>query len=138
MARKPKPSSIASTAPAAAAAASGSPAQDAISSAARFSRSIEFAVDAGRGTATRVWEFRHSPEIYAALVGSTHRVPGGNTTVLFGMLAGHNQSTGPLTAVEVTPSGAVAWRLRFGSAFTRVYRLTPVESLVGERPGAFR
>ena len=102
-----------------------------------FSRAIEFAVDASRGTATRTWQYRASPDIYAALVGSARRLPNGNTTVLFGMLAGHNESTGPLSAVEVTASGAVAWRLLFGAEITRVYRLTPVESVAGERPGTF-
>jgi hypothetical protein len=103
-----------------------------------FSRAIEFAIDTRRGTATRVWEYRHSPGIYAALVGSARRLPNGNTTVLFGMLQGHNQSTGPLTAVEVTPDGTVAWRLTVGPLLTRLYRVTPVESLTGERPGSFR
>lgn len=103
-----------------------------------FSRAIEFAIDTRRGTATRVWEYRHSPEIYAALVGSARRMPNGNTTVLFGMLQGHNQSTGPLTAVEVAPNGTTVWRLTVGPQLTRLYRVTPVESLSGERPGAFR
>ena len=103
-----------------------------------FSRAIEFAIDVPRATATRVWTYRPTPDIYAALVGSARRLPGGNTTVLFGMLAGHNQSTGPIVAVEVTPAGTPVWRLAFGAGVTRLYRLTPIASLAGELPGAFR
>ena len=100
-----------------------------------YSRAIEYAIDAGRGTATRVWQHRHQPEIYAALVGSARRLPNGNTTILFGMRGGETGSTGPITAVEVTPAGAVRWRLTVGPQLTRLYRVTPVESLLGERPG---
>ena len=100
-----------------------------------YSRAIEYAIDAGRGTATRVWQHRHQPEIYAALVGSARRLPNGNTTILFGMRAGESGSTGPVTAVEVTPAGVVRWRLSVGPQLTRLYRVTPVESLMGERAG---
>ena len=101
-----------------------------------YSRAIEYAIDAGRGTATRVWQHRHQPEIYAALVGSARRLPNGNTTILFGMRAGESGSTGPVTAVEVTPAGVVRWRLSVGPQLTRLYRVTPVESLMGERAGS--
>lgn len=104
-----------------------------------YTRAIEYYVDAAARTATRVWQYRHSPDIYAALVGSAVRLPNGNTTVLFGMSAGHNESSGPITAVEVAPVGTVQWRLSpVGTALSRLYRVTPVASLVGETPGAFR
>jgi protein-S-isoprenylcysteine O-methyltransferase Ste14 len=103
----------------------------------RFSRAIEYQLDLANDTATKVWEYRHVPEIYAALVGSARRLPNGNTAVLFGMFAGHNASTGPITAVEVTPAGVVVWRLTFGNQLSRLYRVTPVASLLGEEVGAF-
>lgn len=102
-----------------------------------YSRAIEYAVDVGAGTATKVWEYRPSPDIYAALVGSARRLPNGNTVTLFGMLAGHNGSSGPITAVEVTPAGAVAWRMLFTGNITRLYRVNLVPSLLGESPGEF-
>ncbi len=97
-----------------------------------YSRAIEYQVDPVAGTATKVWEYRESPDNYAALVGSARRLPNGNTTILFGMLQGHNGSSGPITAVEVTPAGTPVWRLTFGPQLTRLYRLTPVASLAGE------
>lgn len=105
---------------------------------AAFTRAIEYQIDAAAGTATTVWQYRHAPDIYAALVGSALRLPNGNTMVLFGMAAGENLSSGPVTAVEVDPDGNVRWRLSVGPQLTRLYRVTPVSSLLGEKPGFFR
>ncbi len=102
-----------------------------------FSRAIEYQIDVAGDTATKVWEYRATPEIYAALVGSARRLPNGNTSILFGMLAGHNGSSGPITAIEVNPAGVPVWRLTFGPALNRLYRITPVVSLLGESPGMF-
>lgn len=102
-----------------------------------YSRAIEFRTDPAAGTATRAWDYTPAPEIYASLVGSARRLPNGNTTVLFGMLGGANGSTGPITAVEVSPGGTLVWSLMVGPQLTRLYRLTPVASLVGESPGEF-
>jgi hypothetical protein len=102
-----------------------------------FSRAIEFRVDVAAGTATRTWHYTPVPNIYASLVGSARRLPNGNSTVLFGMLGGANGSTGPIRAVEVTPAGAEVWSLLVGPQLTRLYRLTPVASLLGESAGAF-
>jgi hypothetical protein len=102
-----------------------------------FSRAIEYRINTAAGTATRVWEYRTTPDIYAALVGSTRRLDNGNTVILFGMFQGHSGSTGPVMAVEVDAAGNERWRLAAGSNITRLYRLTPVASLLGERPGSF-
>jgi hypothetical protein len=103
-----------------------------------YTRAIEYRIDMGTATAARVWQYRHTPDIYAALVGSAIRLPNGNTSVLFGMSQGEMASTGPLTAVEVNPAGAVQWRMTVGPQLSRLYRVTPVASLLGERAGAFR
>lgn len=105
---------------------------------AAFSRAIEYAIDPVAGTATKVWEYRPSPDIYAALVGSARRLSNGNTVALFGMLAGQSASTGPITAHEVTPTGTVVWRLNAGGTLTRLYRVTPMSTIAGEVPGTFR
>ncbi|MBA3889699.1 MAG: aryl-sulfate sulfotransferase [Gemmatimonadaceae bacterium] len=102
-----------------------------------YTRAIEYAIDTQAGTATRVWQYRASPDIYSSLVGSARRLPNGNTTVLFGMLGGQSGSSGPLSAVEVTPAGAVVWRMTVSPQLTRLYRVTPVASLLGEQPGSF-
>lgn len=103
--------------------------------AACYTRAVEYEINAVARTATQRWEYRHSPKIYADLVGSAVRLSNGNTVVLFGMLEGDGQgSSGPRTAVEVNDAGVVRWRLNFVSANpTRIYRVTPAASLVGEQ-----
>lgn len=101
-----------------------------------YSRAVEFAVNRTNGTATKVWEYRPVPDIYASLVGSARRLANGNTLVLFGMLAGHNGSSGPITAVEVTPAGVPVWRFTAGANITRLYRIEFAASLIGEVPGS--
>lgn len=100
-----------------------------------FSRAIEYQVNITDRTATKVWEYRDTPEIYASLVGSARRLPNGNTAIMFGMFAGQGGSTGPVTAVEVTPAGVPVWRLTFGPQLTRLYRITPMATLLGEVAG---
>lgn len=107
-----------------------------------YTRAIEYVIDPGGRTATNFWEYRHSPDLYAALVGSARRLSNGNTVVLFGMSL-QSESSGPLTAVEVNGAGAVRWRLSVDPgepvpAPSRLYRLTPIESLSGEIPSQFR
>lgn len=103
----------------------------------QYTRVIEYDVDTGADTVTKAWEYRHDPDIFAALVGSARRLDNGNTIAAFGMQAGHNGSSGPITAVEVTSLGAVVWRLTFGGSVTRVYRVNTATSLTGETPGVF-
>ncbi len=111
-----------------------------------YTRAVEYSIDPVARTATKVWEYRHSPDIYAALVGSARRLPNGNTLVLFGMSV-QNQSSGPITAVEVNQAGTVLWRLTVPNTAaatpspgppSRLYRITPIGSLLGESEGAFR
>ncbi|MEX1186060.1 MAG: aryl-sulfate sulfotransferase [Gemmatimonadaceae bacterium] len=116
-----------------------------------YTRAIEYVIDRTANTATKVWEYRHFPDIFAALVGSVRRLPNGNSVVLFGMSV-QNQSTGPITAVEVNDAGQVQWRLTVPDtdvAFpqntpgrpgppSRLYRLTPIASLLGEVRASFR
>ncbi|MEX0891802.1 MAG: aryl-sulfate sulfotransferase [Gemmatimonadota bacterium] len=101
----------------------------------QFSRAMEFQVDRGAGTVQKIWEYRPSPDIYAALVGSVRRLSNGNTVINFGMHADHVGSTGPLRVVEVAPDGTEVWRLTPGPALTRIYRATPLLSWFGEEPG---
>ena len=102
--------------------------------AACFTRAVEYDVNPVAKTATQRWEYRHTPKIYADLVGSAVRVANGNTVVLFGMRGEDVPASGPRTAVEVSEAGVVRWRLNFVSDNpTRIYRVTPAASLVGEQ-----
>jgi hypothetical protein len=110
-----------------------------------YTRAVEFDIDPVAMTAKKRWQYRHTPtDIYASLVGSARRLPNGNTTILFGMYGpgestSPDGSTGPRAAVEVTEEGQVRWTLTVKSENPkRVYRLTPVASLLGEVAGSFQ
>jgi hypothetical protein len=85
-------------------------------------RVVEYALDVPARTATLVWEFRHSPPIYTAYVGSVQRLASGNTAIGYGFV-GH--------ATEVTPDGNVVWEadMQVDGAPLLVYRLTRIASL---------
>ena len=85
-------------------------------------RVVEYALDPAAHTATLVWEFRHTPPIYTAYVGSVQRLASGNTAIGYGF-AGH--------ATEVTPDGSVAWEadLQVDGKPSLVYRLVRIASL---------
>jgi hypothetical protein len=63
-----------------------------------YSRAVEYELDEEHKTATKVWEYRHSPDLQTAAMGSVQRLPNGNTLV--------NWSFGNIT--EVRPDGEVA------------------------------
>jgi len=71
----------------------------------QFSRAVEYSMDEETKTVTQVWQFRHSPDMYAFAMGSVQRLPNGNTLIGWGM--------GLEAAVtEVRPDGGVALELR--------------------------
>ncbi len=65
--------------------------------------------------ATRVWEYRHTPPLYAAFTGSAQRLSNGNTFISWGPL-------GVMT--EVTPLGTTALEMTFpaGVSTYRAYK----------------
>jgi hypothetical protein len=72
----------------------------------RYSRAVEFLIDTTTMTATKVWEYRHSPDRYAYAMGSVQRLPNGNTLI--------NWSGNPYPiATEVTPEGEIVYEMRF-------------------------
>lgn len=97
-----------------------------------WSRALELELNPATHVATRTWEFRASPEIFAPIVGSARRLANGNTLVQFGTRQNYGgPSTGPIVAFEVTHSGTVVWRLKTDNADV-VYRATPMLSISGE------
>ncbi|MEJ2194927.1 MAG: aryl-sulfate sulfotransferase [Ignavibacteriaceae bacterium] len=46
-----------------------------------FSRAVEFQIDTLNMTATKVWEYRHTPDRYSHWMGNVQRLPNGNTLI---------------------------------------------------------
>jgi hypothetical protein len=87
------------------------------------SRAVEYRLDTVAMTATKVWEYRHSPSLVAPFVGSARRLGNGHTLVGFGALS---------RVVDVAPDGSVAWEGQLmvdGQPAQLFYRATRVLSL---------
>jgi hypothetical protein len=69
-----------------------------------YSRGVEYKLDERNKIATMVWDFRHSPDIYADAMGSVERLPNGNTLVGWG----NKSSDGTAIATEVHPDNSIA------------------------------
>jgi hypothetical protein len=87
------------------------------------SRALEYQLDTGAHTATRVWDFTHAPPYYTAFTGSAQRLANGNTFI--GWTFGS-----PLVATEVSSSGATVWEGTLNAPGTQIpYRFTKIRSL---------
>jgi hypothetical protein len=97
-------------------------------SAESFSRGLEIAVDATARTATKMWEYRETPDNLAVRLGSVHRYSNGNTFMTFGWL-----SPSPIQIVEVTAAGQKVYRIApVGTVIEKIYASEPVTTLFGE------
>lgn len=70
----------------------------------QYSRGVEYKIDEVAKTATLVWEYRHSPDIFAGANGSVQRLPNGNTLIGWGQV----NSTFARALTEVTADGSIA------------------------------
>ena len=97
-----------------------------------FSRALELKLDLSTGTASKTWEYRPQPTIYAPIVGSARRLGNGNTFVDFGTRPGILGSSGPISVFETTPGGFVTWVLRISGGQLINYRATALQDIAGE------
>ncbi|HEX2869521.1 MAG TPA: aryl-sulfate sulfotransferase [Ignavibacteriales bacterium] len=86
----------------------------------QYSRGVEYKLDEQHKTATMVWEYRHSPDIYADAMGSVQRLPNGNTVIGWGNKTG----AGIPVYTEVHPDNSIALELFFpvGQFCYRAYK----------------
>ncbi len=75
-----------------------------------YSRALELRLDAAAGTAVKVWEYRHTPDVYSHRAGSAYRLRNGNTLVNFSTVEDHYVDA-PLITVEVDAAGAEVFRV---------------------------
>jgi hypothetical protein len=66
-----------------------------------YSRAVEYSVDVSLKTATKVWEYRNSPDIYNSTFGTVYRLENGNSLINF--------SNGKI--VEVKPDNSIAFEI---------------------------
>lgn len=93
-----------------------------------FSRAVEYHLDENQRIATLVWEYRHTPEIYASAMGNVQRLPNGNTLIGWGL--------DTLTLTEVTPQGEILYELFLpqGQWSYRSFRYEWEQIITGSEP----
>jgi hypothetical protein len=69
-----------------------------------FSRVVEYTLDEKAKTATLIWQYRHTPDIFSTAMGSVQRLPNGNTIIGWG--------TASTAVTEVHPDGTTALELQ--------------------------
>jgi hypothetical protein len=74
-----------------------------------YSRAAEYALDETGMTATLVWEYRHTPEIFDPAAGSVQRLPDGNTLIGWG--TSNFLGTGDIAVTEVRPDKSIAYEM---------------------------
>ena len=89
----------------------------------RYSRAVEYALDQTKRTATLVWSYRPSPDIFSPFLGFAQRLTDGNTLVTFGPQG---------TVHEVSQSGQLIWELTVASR-NSIYRAYRIRSLYDPR-----
>ncbi len=101
-----------------------------------FSRAVEYSLDEVNFTATRVWQFRDSPDVVSEAMGYTQRLENGNT------LIGWGASENDIAVTEVRPDGSKAFEMYFPEnvvsyrAFRFVYDMEAV-TLTVDWPGEY-
>ena len=96
-----------------------------------FSRALELALRDYDSAAVKVWEYRHSPDLFASFISSAYRLDNGNTLVNFGTTP--DVASIPITVVEVDREGNEVWKLQMtGPTLKNRYRAYPLESIMGE------
>ncbi len=72
-----------------------------------YSRAVEYDLNIANKTASKVWEYRKSPDIFVEAMGSVQRLPNGNTLIGWG-------GDSHFSATEVTSGG------------TKVFEMVPI------------
>lgn len=73
-----------------------------------YSRAVEYSLNIQNKTATKVWEYRHTPDIYIFAMGSAYRLENGNTLIgwsKYGFSEVRPDKTIVFEAVSTNPNG---------------------------------
>jgi hypothetical protein len=97
-----------------------------------YSRGLELKLNFSTMQATRVWEYRNTPDLYSNAVGSVIRLNNGDTLVDFGVDS-TNDNPAIFTVVEADPAGNPVAVTQISAPGKGIqYRAIPTGSLNGE------
>ncbi|MDD5702548.1 MAG: aryl-sulfate sulfotransferase [Dehalococcoidales bacterium] len=101
----------------------------------QYSRGLELELNFDTMEARKVWEYRHTPDLFAGAVCSVYRLDNGNTIVDFG----YDDVNDPdvFTLVESDPEGNAVAVIKISSVGKTIqYRAIPLDSINGEIRGS--
>ncbi|MFZ4620075.1 MAG: aryl-sulfate sulfotransferase [Bacteroidota bacterium] len=73
------------------------------------SRVVEYKIDQVNKTATQVWQYHHTPEVYAPTRGSVQRLPNGNTVIGWGSAS--FVGVGKTMITELAPNDSILFEM---------------------------
>jgi hypothetical protein len=74
-----------------------------------LSRGVEYKIDQVNKTATLIWQYRHTPDVYAPTRGSVQRLANGNTVIGWGSAS--LVGVGKTMITELSPTGEVLFEM---------------------------
>ncbi|MEC9309627.1 MAG: aryl-sulfate sulfotransferase [Chloroflexota bacterium] len=97
-----------------------------------YSRSLELDLDLDEFTVTKVWEYRHSPDIFSDCCSNVTKLDTGNYLMVFGM-TGEDICCRRFLIVEADDKEKVRWMVehKFPGKFSQ-YRVFGSKSIMGE------
>jgi hypothetical protein len=100
-----------------------------------YSRALELELDMQNMTATKVWEYRHNPDLFSRIVSNVNRLENGNTVVVFGADQSTDECCRIFTLVEADdqPEANALTVIEISAPGKSLqYRVHPVQTLSGE------
>ena len=100
-----------------------------------YSRALELKLDFSTDppTATKVWEYRHDPDLLSFCCSNVTRLDNGNTVIIFGADRDTDACCRDFVLVEADSNGDTVWELEISAPGQNVqYRVYPIDSLSGE------
>lgn len=99
----------------------------------QYTRALELELDFVNMAATKVWEYRHAPDIYAACCSNVHRLDNGNTVLVFGADFATNECCRGFTIVETDFAGNTVSEIQVSAPGKAIqYRVYPFDTINGE------
>jgi hypothetical protein len=101
-----------------------------------YSRALELELDFDTMEARKVWEYRHTPDLFAECCSSVERLANGNTVLVFGRDHTAGECCQTFALVEADEAGNAVSVMEISSPFLAIiYRAYPLESINGELAG---
>jgi hypothetical protein len=91
-----------------------------------YSRAVEYKIDEINKIATKVWEYRNTPDVYTSYMGNVQRLPNGNTLIGWGgsyLFSGEYSDSYSTSVTEVKSDGTKVFEMSMkGNASYHAYR----------------